>query len=133
MSRPSRSSLTSLRSTRWRTGYLDPLPLPDPEPGAPTRRRPASARPGGAWVPWLEPADATEADAGIYPSDRPPANIMKAMSLVPDEVRSFFDLVSHQYLPGEVMREFAHEYRAISHAQIELLAARVSALNRCLY
>lgn len=112
---------------------LDPLPLPDPEPGAPTRRRPAGARPGGAWVPWLEPADATDAEMGIYPSDRPPANIMKAMSLVPDEVRSFFDLVSHQYLPGEVMRDFAHEYRAISHAQIELLAARVSALNRCLY
>jgi hypothetical protein len=48
---------------------------------------------------------------GIYPSDRPPANI---------------DLVTHRYLPGEVMRDFAHEYRAISHAQIELLAARVS-------
>jgi hypothetical protein len=112
---------------------LDPLLLPDPELGAPTRRRPAGARPGGAWVPWLEPAEATDAEMGIYPSDRPPANIMKAMSLVPDEVRSFFDLVSRQYLPGEVMRDFAHEYRAISHAQIELLAARVSALNRCLY
>ena len=112
---------------------LDPLLLSDPELGAPTRRRPAGARPGGAWVPWLEPNDATAAEAGIYPSDRPPANIMKAMSLVPDEVRSFFDLVSRQYLPGEVMRDFAHEYRAINHAQIELLAARVSALNRCLY
>jgi AhpD family alkylhydroperoxidase len=32
-----------------------------------------------------------------------------------------------------VMRDFSREYRAISHAQIELLAARVSALNRCLY
>jgi hypothetical protein len=112
---------------------LDPLPLSDPEPGLPTRRRPAGARPGDAWVAWLEPADASGDEAAIYPSNRPPANIMKAMSLVPDEVRSFFDLVSHQYLPGEVMRDFAHEYRAISHAQIELLAARVSALNRCLY
>jgi hypothetical protein len=112
---------------------LDPVPLPDPQPGLPTRRRPLGARPGDAWVPWLEPADASDDEAAIYPSDRPPANIMKAMSLVPDEVRSFFDLVSHQYLPGEVMRDFAHEYRAISHAQIELLAARVSALNRCLY
>jgi len=69
----------------------------------------------------------------MYPADRPPANIMKALSLVPGEVRSFFDLVTHQYLPGAAMRDFAHEYRAISHAQIELLAARVSALNRCLY
>jgi hypothetical protein len=112
---------------------LDPPPLPFPEPGSPTRRRPSGAKPGGAWVPWLDPADATDAAAGIYPSDREPANIMKAMSLVPDEVRSFFDLVTHQYLPGAAMRDFAHEYRAISHAQIELLAARVSALNRCLY
>jgi len=112
---------------------LDVSPLPDPEPGSPSHYRPTGAKPGGAWVPWVEPADASAAEAGIYPSDRPPANIMKAMSLVPDEVRSFFDLVENQYLPGAVMRDFAHEYRAISHPQIELLAARVSALNRCLY
>jgi hypothetical protein len=111
---------------------LDVLPLPSPERGSPSRRRPAGA-PGGAWVPWVEPANAGEATTGIYPTDRPPANIIKAMSLVPEEVRSFFDLVTHQYLPGPAMREFAHEYRAISHAQIELLAARVSALNQCLY
>jgi len=112
---------------------LEALRLPDPKPGSPSHYRPEVAKPGGAWVPWVEPADAGEVEAGIYPSDRPPANIMKAMSLVPTEVRSFFDLVAHQYLPGDVMREFSREYRAISHAQIELLAARVSALNRCLY
>ena len=112
---------------------IDVLPLPDPKPGSPTHYRPEAAKPGDAWVPWVEPADAGEVEAGIYPSDRLPANIMKAMSLVPAEVRSFFDLVTHQYLPGEVMRDFSREYRAISHAQIELLAARVSALNRCLY
>jgi len=112
---------------------LDVPPLPHPEPGSPSRYGPAGAKPGGAWVPWVEPADVSEGEAGLYPNNRPPANIMKAMSLVPDEVRSFFDLVTHQYLPAEVMRDFAHEYRAISHSQIELLAARVSALNRCLY
>jgi len=52
---------------------------------------------------------------------------------VPDEVRRFFDLVSHQYMPPLAMRDFSREYRAISHSQIELLAARVSALNQCLY
>jgi len=46
---------------------------------------------------------------------------------------SFFDIVSHQYQGPLQMRDFLHEYRAISHAQIELLAARVSALNQCLY
>jgi hypothetical protein len=36
---------------------------------------------------------------------------MEAMSLVPEEVRSFFDLVSHQYLPPTAMRDFSREYR----------------------
>jgi hypothetical protein len=112
---------------------LDVSPLPDPKLGSPSHYWPEGVKPGGAWVAWVEPEDASAAEAGIYPSDRPPANIMKAMSLVPDEVRSFFDLVENQYLPGAVMRDFAHEYRAITHPQIELLAARVSALNRCLY
>ena len=112
---------------------LDPLPLPRPEPGVASQYRPAGAKPGGAWVPWIEPADLSEREVGIYPAGRPAANIMKAMSLVPDEVKSFFDLVSHQYQGPLQMRDFSREYRAISHAQIELLAARVSALNQCLY
>jgi len=72
---------------------LDLLPLPQPEPGVPSRYRPPGAKMGGAWVPWLEPADLSESESGLYPAGRPAANIMKAMSLVPDEVRSFFDLV----------------------------------------
>jgi len=52
---------------------------------------------------------------------------------VPDEARSFFDIVAHQYLPGPAMRDFEKEYRAISHAQIELLAGRISAINQCTY
>ena len=112
---------------------LDALPLPHPQPGAPSQHRPVAAKPGGAWVPWLEPADLSEAESGLYPAGRPAANIMKAMSLVPDEVKSFFDVVSHQYQGPLEMRDFSREYRAISHSQIELLAARVSALNQCLY
>lgn len=112
---------------------FEPLPLPQAEPGVPSQYRPAGAKPGGAWLPWLEPADLSQAESGLYPAGRPAANIMKAMSLVPDEVRSFFDIVSHQYQGPLEMRDFSREYRAISHAQIELLAARVSALNQCLY
>ena len=112
---------------------FDLLLLPQPEQGSPSRYRPAGAKPGGAWVPWLEPGDLTEQEAGTYPAGRPAANIMKAMSLVPDEVKSFFDIVSHQYQGPLEMRDFSREYRAIGHAQIELLAARVSVLNQCLY
>ena len=109
------------------------LPLPEPKPGLSSHYRPVGAKPGGAWVRWLEPADLSDQEAEIYPAGRPAANIMKAMSLVPDEVKSFFDIVSHQYQGPLEMRDFSREYRAICHAQIELLAARVSALNQCLY
>jgi hypothetical protein len=109
------------------------LPLPDASDGAPSCHRPSGAKPGPAWVPWIEPEDLTEAEAGIYPTARPPVNIHRAMSLVPAEVKSFFDLCEHHYLGPLEMRDFGREYRAITHAQIELLAARVSALNRCFY
>ncbi len=84
-------------------------------------------------MPWIELADLTEAEADIYPRGRAPANIHKAMSLVPAEVKSFFELCEHQYLGALQMRDFGQEFRAITHAQIELLAGRVSALNRCFY
>ena len=96
---------------------LAALPLPGPKPGLPSHYRPAGAKPGGAWVPWLEPADLSEAEGGIYPAGRPAANIMKAMSLVPNEVKSFFEIVSHQYQGPLEMRDFSREYRAISQPQ----------------
>lgn len=112
---------------------ISPLPLPQPMGGAPTRYRPPGAKPGPAWLPWIEPEDLTEAEADIYPQGRPPANIHRAMSLVPPEIKSFFELCEQMYLGPLEMRDFGREYRAITHAQIELLAARVSALNRCFY
>ena len=60
---------------------LDALPLPEPKPGLSSHYRPVGAKPGGAWVPWLEPADLSDPEAEIYPAGRPAANIMKAMSL----------------------------------------------------
>jgi hypothetical protein len=37
------------------------------------------------------------------------------------------------YLRDEEIRDFDTEYRAISHAQIELIAARASSINACFY
>ncbi len=110
---------------------MAPQPLPAPQAGAPSRYRPAQARQTDAWVPtigWDEHGP-NEADyfVGL------PANIRRALTLVPDEARSFFAVVAAQYLPGPAMRDFSKEYRAITHAQIELLAGRISAINQCTY
>lgn len=110
---------------------MEPLPLPVPAAGEPIRVRPASAGQGAAWVPWILPDRAAEDEMDLFSPIH--ANIHRAMSLVPAEARGFFDLVETQYLPHRQMRDFANEFRAITHSQIELLAGRISAINQCVY
>jgi len=110
---------------------LSPQPLPEPKGGAPSRYRPAEARQHDYWVPTIAWDEHGPNEADYFVGN--PSNIRTAMSLVPDETRSFFILSANQYLPGPAMRDFSREYRAITHRQIELLAGRISALNRCLY
>ena len=106
--------------------------LPAPVAGEPRRRRPAGAKEGLAWVPTVAPEDVTEAEAGMY-DGLAAVNIHRALSLVPAEVTGFFDLDAVQYLPDALLRDFGTEYRALTHAQIEFLAGRVSAINQCFY
>jgi len=80
-------------------------PLPAPEAGAASRYRPKEARQHEAWAPniaWDEHGP-NEADYFVGM----PSNIRRALTLVPDEARGFFDVVSNQYLPGPAMRDFA--------------------------
>ena len=107
-------------------------PLPAPVSGEPRRRRPVGAKEGLAWVSTVAPEDMTEAEAGMY-DGLSAVNIHRALSLVPAEVVGFFDLDTVHYLPDTVLRDFDTEYRALTHAQIEFLAARVSAINQCFY
>ena len=119
---------------------MPPHLLPAPVAGEPHRRRPATAHQRGeAWVPMIHPVD-LEGDldtdeertlAAFWGGGS--ANIRRALSLVPEEAYAWFQLVETQYLPGRAMRDFAKEYRAITHAQIELIAGRVSVLNQCFY
>ena len=105
--------------------------LPTPEPGAPSRRRPSGVKPGLAWVPWIAPEDASGPEADIYVPGT--SNIRRALTSVPEEQRGFFGLVHAQYLSGTEITDFGTDYRAITRAQIELIAGRVSALNQCVY
>lgn len=107
-------------------------PLPEPVPGEPTRARPAGARRDLAFVATLSPESVMPGEPNPYPvhGDK---NIHRALSLVPQEVFNFFDLDVELYLKDQEIRDFSREYRAISHAQIELIAGRASALNQCYY
>jgi len=111
---------------------LAPRPLPKATDGAPSGYRPASARHTGAYVPVIPPGDEFGDEADIY-DGMIGANVQQALTLVPDEQRSWFKLVSAQYLASAQMRDFDQEPRAITHAQMEFLAGRISALNQCLY
>jgi hypothetical protein len=108
-------------------------PLPQAQAGEPARVRPP-AEPDIAWVPTLSPDHALGTEfEDLYAGRTTAAHIYQAMSLVPSEVTGFFDLVTAQYLPPAAMRDFDNEFRAINHAQIELVAGRVSAINQCVY
>ena len=108
--------------------------LPAARPGTPGRRRPAGAKPGLGWMPMLAPEDVAPDDPPLYESaGRIGGNVHRALSLVPEVMMQFWDMFETMYLPQAAMRDFAREYRAIDHAQIEMLAARVAVRNQCVY
>ncbi len=107
-------------------------PLPVPMPGEPRKARPAGAKRDLAWVHTVAPQDLAPGDPDPY-AVHGEKNIHRALSLVPQEVFNFFDLDVELYLKDDEIRAFGTKHRALTHAQIEMLAARVSALNGCYY
>lgn len=110
-------------------------PLPEPLPGEPSRKRPKGAKRDQAFTAMVAPEDLdpTDPDEAAMYVGRAGMYIHRALSLVPAEVVNFFDLDDVMYLPDRQLRDYGTEYRAVTHAQIEFLAARMSALNRCIY
>jgi len=106
-------------------------PLPDAQPGAPSKRRPAGAASEGFYVPMVKPSQLDREDKDLY-GGRVTGNVIRALSLVPAEVRALMDLSNAQYLSPEAMMRFDSP-RAIDRAQIELVAGRISALAECFY
>ena len=106
--------------------------LPAPQPGAPTRYRPPGGKKKAAWLPLVEPEDAVEADGPMYPSPKA-GYIYRGLSLVPQSLRDYWALAVTHYLPGQFVYRFESSIRAISRPQMELIAARVSALHQCVY
>ena len=100
---------------------IDHEPLPEPEAGEPARERPDGMGDIGAWVP-------------VQVIDWKRANVARAMSLVPEGVRTFFRMVAAMYSGTATdFEKMVWDHRPLSRPQVELLAARVSALNQCFY
>ncbi|MGE0256320.1 MAG: alkylhydroperoxidase-related (seleno)protein [Alphaproteobacteria bacterium] len=125
-------ALTVAVDTFARAIGSEPWSLPQSVPGRPTRVRPENLTDEGAYVPTIPSGHAGPTEADLY--NPVAANIYRAISLVPDQARLFYAILGAQYLPPALVpRPDANDGRAISRPQMELLAARVSALNGCFY
>src|SRR5262249_8841294 len=108
-------------------------PLPEPQPGAPSYYRPPGAiQEADAWVSMIPVDRATGAEADLY-GGQTVGNVLRAMSLVPDEVRTLCDLSAAHYLPMGQVRDPSAAVGALNRMQMELIAGRVSALRQCFY
>ena len=98
-------------------------PLPDPQPGTPTRTRPPRlARARFNWVPVAEPADEVAA-------------VVQAYTAVPDEQHNTWRMADAQYMPVAAMvdPDWSRRPDGLSRAQMELVAARLTRLRDCFY
>ena len=113
---------------------VDLPPLPAVQPGEPTRERPAIAVTELAWVPTIpNPPDGGELADKLY-GGHPKPYIIRAMSLVPDELRVHLEMEQVQYLPLERIIDYEYQHHeGLTRPQVEIVAGRVSALNECFY
>ena len=68
----------------------------------------------------------------MYPSSKV-GYIYRGLSSVHQPLRDNWALVKTHYMPGDVVCKFTTTIRGIERPEIELIAARVSALDQCAY
>jgi hypothetical protein len=107
-------------------------PLPTPRSGRPSGYRPDAAVMEDAWVPMIPEHNNGGAEADLWAQGRS-GNVIRAMSLVPDEVRTLSDLSAAHYLPNHRVADPVARGEHLDRQQMELIAGRVSALNQCYY
>jgi len=104
------------------------LPMPHAGAGNPTRVRPGAAQDLGARVPMLTAEDLTlEIGPGVYH-----VNVRRGHSLIPEEAALQNTLIEALYVPDLLTHGLAGR-RGLDRVQLEAMATRVSALNRCYY
>lgn len=109
--------------------------LVDARDGEPSKKLPDSATIDHAWVPIIPAGPRGGAPAqALYGETEFVANIFSALSLVPDEASGVMQLGQTQYVGASDFQNFKFfRDENFSRAQLELVAARISALNNCFY
>lgn len=107
--------------------------LPEAQPGEPDHYTPAMLSEDIGFVPTVPPDGAVGREADLWEIGRT-ANVVRALTLVPDALRDWRDLSAAQYLSFPGMQNFVKDdARSINRMQMELVAGRVSAVNECFY
>ena len=107
--------------------------LPEPLEAAPSHYRPDNLVKEGAWVPMLPMSVESGPESDIWEGTLH-GNVLRALSLVPDEVRPLVDLLDIHYIEYSQIADWkASPKGTLSRIQIELVAARVSGYNDCFY
>jgi hypothetical protein len=109
-----------------------PIPLPaKAEAGMPARTRPSGVKVGPGWAPTVAPEDAGPELGNFF--DTGHQFIRRSLTLVPDELYRFWNLMNPLYMANPGVDELEGVDRAISRAQIEFVATRVSKYLDCFY
>lgn len=111
---------------------VSPFALPEAVAGEPSRIRPEGAIAEGAWVPTIPLGGAGVAEADIY-NEGFATNSYRSISLAAPQARMFFDVLAVYYVNRDHITDPTYSSRAISRAQMEVVAARISALNQCFF
>ena len=109
-------------------------PLREPVDGEPSLVRPATAVDEGAWVATIPNDDPGGAEGKeLYGGVMQPF-VYRTLSLVPGEAERILVAGDIQYLPIDKFMDFNYSHHpALSRAQLEIVAGRVSVLNQCFY
>lgn len=108
--------------------------LPEPQPGEPSYYRPGQVMEDGdgSWVPMLPRVLETGPEAELW--EGPLDNVIRAVSLVPDEICSVLSVIEPLYVPFELINAMdVSPYGNLTRMQVELVGTRVSAMNDCFY
>lgn len=113
---------------------LPPEPLPEATPGEPDGYRPSQAVRGTGFVSMLPAQGGAIGEEADLWQDGRSANVLRALSLVPDAVRGWFGVSEAQYLSiPAIMSSRPDTGRSLNRMQMEIVAARVSSHNECFY